>query len=215
MLFHYAYNGGDGRGYPIRGGGARVHVQGRRGRWRPAGAMGLIRHYLSLILFAAGLLAGVQLPNFVDQYEKRVDAHYREASADLSGFQRIAELYHHGSVEGLIRQHEASSDPSFHSEAAPIRRLYQRKMRYASELRALNTGFVRKVAHVLLGGDPALLRETYAHYSADLPLNVTAMLCGVAVAAAVCALFELILGLIKAIVVFNLRARRAARAATH
>lgn len=173
--------------------------------------MGLLRHYISLILFAAGLLAGVQVPNFVDQYEKRVDAHYREADENLRGFQHIADLYHHGSVDLLIRRHDASRDPSFRSEAAPIRGIYRRKLRFQAELQALQTGFVHKVAHVFLAGDYATLRETYDNYSADVPLNADAALSGIGLAVAVCALFELITGMIKALVIFNLRARRAAR----
>ena len=175
--------------------------------------MGLIRHYFSLILFAAGLLAGVQVPNFVDQYEKRVDAHYREASANLSGFQHIADLYQHGSVERLIRQHDASSDPSFRSEAAPIRDLYRRKLRYEAELQALRAGFIRKVAYVFFAAAHPRLHDTDDQYAANLTLNATVAMCGVSAAVTVCALFEVVVGLIRAVVVFNLRARRAARAA--
>ena len=41
----------------------------------------MLRSYLRLLLFACGLLAGVQVPGLMDQYGKRVDAHLRENKA--------------------------------------------------------------------------------------------------------------------------------------
>ena len=46
----------------------------------------MLRAYLRLVVFALGLLVGVQVPGFVDQYAKRVSAHYIEASKNFAGF---------------------------------------------------------------------------------------------------------------------------------
>jgi hypothetical protein len=51
----------------------------------------VLRAYLRLVLFALGLLIGVQAPGFVDQYSKRVSAHYIEVTKNFAGFQRTAE----------------------------------------------------------------------------------------------------------------------------
>jgi len=58
--------------------------------------------YLRLILFAVGLLAGVQVPGFIDQYAQRVSAHQIEVATDFRGFQQVADQYFGGSVEALI-----------------------------------------------------------------------------------------------------------------
>ncbi|MGY2498465.1 DUF2937 family protein, partial [Klebsiella pneumoniae] len=39
----------------------------------------MLRSYLRLTLFAFGLLLGVQVPGFVDDYAKRVEAHRLES----------------------------------------------------------------------------------------------------------------------------------------
>ena len=46
--------------------------------------------YARLVIFAAGLLLGIQVPAFVDQYKNRVAAHYLEVSANIAGFQATA-----------------------------------------------------------------------------------------------------------------------------
>lgn len=180
--------------------------------YRTDSRMSLIRHYLTLIIFAAGLLLGVQVPSFVDQYEKRLDAHYLEANEDLSGFQKIADLFHNGSIEALIEKHERSSDPTFRAEAGPIKRIYQRKLKFGKEMKDLQGPFAVKVVRVLLTGDRSILRETYRNYSANLPLNTSAVACGLVFAASISVIFELGAVLLKAAVRLRRRGKRTGTA---
>ena len=53
----------------------------------------MLLSYLRLVLFAAGLLIGVQVPGFINDYAKRVEAHLIEAQAGLSGPSRRQEIY--------------------------------------------------------------------------------------------------------------------------
>lgn len=172
--------------------------------------MSLIRHYVTLVVFAIGLLLGVQVPNFVDQYEKRVDAHYLEAKEDLSGFQKIADRYHHGSITALIAQHDVSADRTFRAEAGPIRGLYERERRFEKERDALRTSFAAKVLHVALDGDTAVIRETYDNYSANVPLNANAIGCGLTLAMGICLILESVMGAVGLVAHLNREARRAA-----
>jgi len=75
--------------------------------------MTIVRDYLRLILFAAGLLTGVQVPAFVDQYQKRLDAHMLEAKQSLSGFQQTADRYFAGDVQPLITHYRNNQDKVF------------------------------------------------------------------------------------------------------
>ncbi len=77
--------------------------------------------YVRLIVFAIGLLVGVQVPSFVDQYAKRVSAHQIEVAGNFRGFQDTADRYFGGSVEALITHHAASDDRVFQDEAKTIR----------------------------------------------------------------------------------------------
>ena len=96
----------------------------------------MLRAYLRLVLFALGLLIGVQAPGFVDQYAKRVSAHYIEATKSFAGFQRTANEYFGGSIEALIAYHEASSDAVFKDEAKNVAAIYARLKELALELDA-------------------------------------------------------------------------------
>jgi hypothetical protein len=140
----------------------------------------MLRAYLRLVLFAVGLLAGVQVPGFVDQYAKRVSAHYIEVTKNFAGFQLTADQYFAGSIDALIAHHEVSPDAVFKDEAKPIREMYSRLQSLAAELEAMRRSMLSRITHVALQPDKEILKETLAAYSYTVPLNQAAILCGVA-----------------------------------
>jgi hypothetical protein len=139
----------------------------------------MLRAYLRLAVFAVGLLAGVQVPGFIDQYAKRVSAHYLEVSHDFTGFQRTADQYFKGDVAALIAHHRASTDAVFRDEARTISALYERLQLLAAELKALEGGLPARLTHVIVHPNREILQETVAAYSYTVPLNGDAILCGV------------------------------------
>jgi len=151
-------------------------------------------HYtLLLILFAAGLLFGVQIPNFVDQYQKRIDTHYLEASENFKGFQDIANRFHNGNIEELIKKHEASGDNTFNAEAEPLKKIFARKIRFEREHNALQTSLFGKVKHVAMAGDRETIEETYRAYSPGLPLDTTSIVWGLSISLVLITVFELLM----------------------
>jgi hypothetical protein len=136
--------------------------------------------YLRLVLFAAALLAGVQVPGFIDQYAKRVSAHEIEVATDFRAFQDTADRYFGGRVDALIAHHAASADAPFRDEAAAIATMYQRLLALRAELAALRGPLVAQLLHVVLRPDRAILAETRAAYSYTVPLNPSAIACGLA-----------------------------------
>ncbi|HUK02450.1 MAG TPA: DUF2937 family protein [Steroidobacteraceae bacterium] len=153
----------------------------------------MFRGYLRLVVFAACLLAGLQIPGFVDQYAKRVDAHYLEARRSFAGFQQTADRYFSGSVDALISHHASSSDPIFKDEARTISALYARLKSLAAELQALQGPLISRVLHVAFKANRELLNETVAAYSYTVPLNPDAIVWGVAVGLVVSVLLEALL----------------------
>src|ERR1700722_1792907 len=105
----------------------------------------MLRAYVRLVVFALGLLAGVQVPGFVDQYAKRVSAHYIEASKTFAGFQHLADQYFGGSVDALIAHHVASADAVFHDEANNIEAISARLKRLGVELEAMNRPLIFRI----------------------------------------------------------------------
>jgi hypothetical protein len=139
----------------------------------------MLRSYLRLVVFAIGLLAGVQIPGFIDQYAKRVDAHYIEARNNFAGFQKTADQYFKGDVDALIAHNSASTDVVIQDEAKTIALIYARVKSLAAELEALRGGLLARIVHVALRPNRDILSETIAAYSYTVPLNADAVLCGV------------------------------------
>jgi len=86
----------------------------------------ILRGYIRLLTFACGLLVGIQVPSYLDQYQKRVDAHFLEVSSNISGFQATADLLFDGDMELLIAYYENSNDRVFEEDSNSIRNIYDR-----------------------------------------------------------------------------------------
>ena len=137
-----------------------------------------VHHYISLVIFTAGLMLGVQLPNFVDQYVKRVDASLQEAQRHITEYRNIAQRYGLGSIEALIEKHENSSDLTFQAEAVPLKNNYMREKQLQTEMQSLHGSFWSQGLHLIVSGDREIITETYYNYSANVPLNSNAAICG-------------------------------------
>ncbi|MBA2690743.1 MAG: DUF2937 family protein [Burkholderiales bacterium] len=154
--------------------------------------MSVIYRYFLILAACTSLLVGIQIPSFVDQYEKRLDAHFIEAQNNLRGYREIADKYHGGSIEALITKHEQSADPTFREEAKPIKNIYQRYLRFSDQKRSLESELVGKAAFIVMHGDEELINETYSNYSFTIPLTRLAVLSGFFTAALVVLVIELL-----------------------
>jgi hypothetical protein len=139
----------------------------------------MLRGYLRLVAFAVGLLVGVQAPGFVDQYAKRVSAHYTEAQHNFAGFQEAANQYFNGDVSALVAHHLASSDAVFKGEAKTIGDLFARIRALSAELAALNGSSVARLIHIIVNPNRDIFQETVAAYSYTVPLSPDAIAYGV------------------------------------
>ena len=77
----------------------------------------MLRSYLRLTLFALCLLLGVQVPGFIDDYAKRVEAHRLESQQSLKGFQETARNFFKGDMDALVAHYRVSDDPVMRSDA--------------------------------------------------------------------------------------------------
>lgn len=167
--------------------------------------MSLIPRFLLLGLAAAAVLVGIQAPNFVDQYEKRLDAHFIEVRNNLAPFQNIADRFHGGELEALIAHHERSADPSFQAEGAAIRNLSTRLQRFEQEKLQLQTELPQQLVWLARSADRELIDETRRAYSFGLLLDRQAVITGLVSMLVVVVLYELLAALLRLL----LRPRRA------
>ncbi len=156
----------------------------------------MIREYLRLIVFTAGLLIGVQLPAFVDQYHKRVDAHFNESRQNLSGFQLTADKYFKGNIQELIEHYQSSNDPVNREDSKNIAFIYKRYQTFQNEITTLQGKWYLATYHVIFRHQIEILDETLKQYSYTVPLNPRAIAWGVGVGFCLSFFIESLFGLL-------------------
>ncbi len=142
----------------------------------------ILRGYIRLLTFACGLLVGIQVPSYLDQYQKRVDAHFLEVSSNISGFQATADLLFDGDMELLIAYYENSNDRVFEEDSNSIRNIYDRYNLILSEQTALASQWYTSAFHILFAANPELRVEAFEAYSYTVPLDAKALEWGFSVA---------------------------------
>ncbi len=142
----------------------------------------LVQSYGRLLIFGLGLLAGIQVPSFINQYEQRVDAHFREVSENISDFQRTADELFAGDLDALINYYRISDDPVFTRDAASIENIVVRYRRLAVEQSRMAGSEVAVAWHILVGADEEMLAETLEQYSYTVPLDLLALQWGIILA---------------------------------
>ncbi|VVQ14416.1 hypothetical protein PS938_04039 [Pseudomonas fluorescens] len=138
----------------------------------------MLLSYLRLVLFAAGLLIGVQVPGFISDYAKRVEAHLIEAQASLSGFQNTATQFFKGDMQALVAHYRASEDPIFRSDADSLGNLLTRQVALDKQFQAMQGPWYIRFLQVVLAADPDIRKETWNGYSYQILLTPEAMVWG-------------------------------------
>ena len=142
----------------------------------------IFRAYRQLIVFAIGLLLGIQVPSFVVHYQIRVDAHYREVVDTFNSFRATAEFLADGDQEALVEYYRRSNNEVFEREGDRIQLAVDRYDRLMAERNVLQSGPIRAAVHVAFTSDREIFYETLGQYSYTVPLNMNTVLWGLAVA---------------------------------
>ena len=142
----------------------------------------MFRSYLRLALFALGLLVGVQVPGFVDDYGKRVEAHRLEAQQALKGFRETAKRFFKGDLDALVAHYRTSDDPVMRSDAQSVAVLVERANWLEREWQAMQGPWYAQVWHLAVAADRQLLQETYDAYRYQVLLVPEAIAWGIACA---------------------------------
>ncbi|MFJ2486102.1 MULTISPECIES: DUF2937 family protein [unclassified Pseudomonas] len=138
----------------------------------------MLLSYLRLVLFAAGLLIGVQVPGFINDYAKRVEAHLIEAQTGLRGFQGTAEQFFKGDMQALVAHYRASEDPVFRSDADSLSTMLNRQLALDKQFQAMQGPWYIRFLQVVLAADPDIRKETWNGYSYQILLTPEAMIWG-------------------------------------
>lgn len=154
----------------------------------------MLHRYFVILLALAAVLIGVQLPNFITQYQQRLDAQLSEAMVYYKEYQRIADTYLNGDMNALIELHENSDNPVFKEEAVPIRTLIERVQLYRYEQQQLEQGYLRQIWFIATAANQEMRDNTWRMYSFNVPLTRHAVISGIVSALLVVLVFDGCLG---------------------
>ncbi|MGY3931631.1 Protein of uncharacterised function (DUF2937) [Aeromonas encheleia] len=155
-----------------------------------------MRSYLRMMLFALGLLAGVQIPGLIDLYYQRLDARLQQADLSLAPFQGTADRYFGGDLAALVDHYSTNPDPVFAQDAASLQHLVSQQQRLQQERAFQDKPWYQQLSHLLLQPDPRLWQDTLHNYSYVVPLKQAAIFCGVVGGLLAALLGDLLLGIL-------------------
>lgn len=155
-----------------------------------------MRSYLRIMLFALGLLAGVQIPGLIDLYYQRVDARLQQAELSLAPFQGTADQHFNGDLNALVNHYRTNPDPVFAQDAASLQQLVSQRQTLLQESAFKDRPWYQQLPHLLLRANPQLWQDTLQNYSYVVPLKQAAIFCGMSVGLLSALLGDMLLGLI-------------------
>jgi hypothetical protein len=152
--------------------------------------MFLLRGLLDRLFLIAAVVAGGLVPGFISQYRQRLGGRLDQARLDLEPWQKIADQFYHGDIDKLIQYHLGSTDPTFHAEGAVIRALVTSVQQLQAATDALHGSLVQQLHYLVLHGDPALARATFADWVPTFSLSGEGLLFALLFALGVWLLFH-------------------------
>lgn len=152
----------------------------------------MFRSYLRLVLFAVGLLVGVQVPGFINDYSQRIEAHWKESEVSLAGFRQTANQFFKGDLDALVAHYRASTDPVFASDANSLTALLVRSRLLDAEWQAMTGPWYIRASHVAFGANPELFKETWDGYRYQVLLAPEAIAWGICCALLLALVVELL-----------------------
>ena|SRR5688572_8843265 len=123
--------------------------------------MAILRGILDRIVLVVAILAAGCVPSFIAQYRQRLGGMLDQANRDLALFQDIANRFHGGDIQRLIKHHLASTDPTFRAEGTAIQTMLETVARLKANLAALNTDLLNQVRWIAQDGDATVARATW------------------------------------------------------
>ncbi|WP_153913013.1 DUF2937 family protein [Shewanella sp. TC10] len=134
-----------------------------------------IMDYLRLILFVSGVLLGVQVPAFVDQYGQRLQAHTQEAKLSLAEFQRDADRFFAGDLDKLINHYQQNPDQVINAGGDSIEAIYQRYQLLSGALNQFNQTAYSSFEQVAFEPMEDIRQEVWHNFSHTIMLDTRAI----------------------------------------
>ena len=158
--------------------------------------MSKIFDYLKIVVLLIGVLVGIQVPGFVDQYGKNLASRVSESDNSISRFQNDADKYFSGDIDKLIQHYRTTSDPVIASGGESIESLFVRNRSLLNAYEEFTKSTYSSYYHVTTNPVQEIMSDTWQRYTHSVVLNSQAIIAGIICAVTILVLFELLIFLL-------------------
>jgi hypothetical protein len=162
--------------------------------------LSVIKRYSLQLVFTLSLLLGLQLPNFLQQYELRLQGHFAEAKQQLAQYQLLAEQYFSGDLQKLVSHHQSSTENVFRDEALLIDNSRKRVQYLQHQIDNLSQPIWYRLGLLSQQVKQPIFQEAWQGYQANIVLNQQAIIVGVSVAVLIMLILELTLFILQRLI---------------
>lgn len=159
---------------------------------------GLLRSchgYLRLVIFMAAVLAGLQLPAFMQHYQNTVLAHLQEARQSLQPFEQDARIHTGGDLNRLIERYRNNTDAAIQDGGDSLQALVVRHQYLQQLAQRLSGSRLQRLWYTLADADPSLFTEARQGYDYQIVLNAQAIGWGLVSGLVLMVMLDLFVGL--------------------
>jgi hypothetical protein len=161
--------------------------------------LALMNNILDRCFFTITFILGVQLPEFMQQYQQRLSGHLNEAQLQLAQFQDIAQQHFEGSLTTMITRYKGNSEASIINTGELIERLSIRVEYLNAHLEQIKaTDYLASVYQFIWHLDKQIAVATSEDFSMAIPLELHAIATGVTLAITTLILKELLIVAVRA-----------------
>lgn len=155
--------------------------------------LALLKRYCLQSVFTLSLLCGLQLPNFLLQYELRLQGQLVEAQSQMIAFQKIADKYFAGDLQALINEHKESELAVFRDEASVIENNVLRVQFLLHKQAVAELPIWQRLWALSKDINQPLFMDTWIGYQATIVLDRQAIVVGLIIAILLMLSIELLL----------------------
>lgn len=145
--------------------------------------LSIINSIIDRCFFTITFILGVQLPEFIQQYQQRLSGHLNEAKLQLAQFETIAQQHFDGSLITMINRYKSNSEASIVNTGELIERLTQRVQYLTNHLEQItSTGYLNQIYLFIRHLDQQIAIATAEQFSMAIPLELHAIVTGATLA---------------------------------
>lgn len=158
----------------------------------------LMNNIIDRCFFTITFIVGVQLPEFMQQYQQRLSGHLSESQSQLDQFNLIAQQHFDGDLITMITRYKDNSEASIISTGELIERLSLRVDYLSNHLGQISQAdYLQSVYQFIWHLDQQIAIGTAEHFAMAIPLELNAIATGGTLAIAALILKGLIITAVK------------------